>query len=179
MKQRSLALLALGSASICAVVFTACGGDSNNGDSGVNDATTNDVVTNDAPQNNDTGPNDTGTTDGGTNDVVNIDTGCAPGPNCQQCCATANPDAAAFVRTTEEACACTTPGDCNTAQTCKNNLCAGMNVGGGCLACLLDKDAGDCRAKGVAACESDPSCQPLAQCVAQCGSAIKDAGGGG
>ena len=178
MKQRHLALLALASASVCAVVFTACGGDdTNNTDSGGNDATTNDVVGNDSPQGTDTGT-DTGGNDGGS-DVVTSDSGCAPGPNCQACCIGKYPDAAAFVLANEENCACTTPGLCNTNQTCKNNLCnGGQAPNANCTACLTDKDAGDCRAKAGAACIQDQACQPLAQCVIACG-APTDAGGGG
>jgi hypothetical protein len=176
MKQRHLALLALASASVCAVVFTACGGDdNNNGDSGVD--ATNDVVGNDSPQGNDTGT-DTGGNDGGT-DGSTVDTGCAPGPNCGACCIQKYPDAAAFVVATETNCACTNPGLCNTNQTCKNNLCNQGTANGGCTACLTDKDAGDCRAKAGQACIQDQACQPFAQCVLQCGATVTDAGGGG
>ena len=176
MNQRHLALLALASASVCAVVFTACGGDdTNNADSGGNDATTDTVATDTSPPN-DTGNNDTGGNDGGT-DGATGDAGCVPGPGCQLCCDQKYPDAAAAFRANEETCACTNPGMCNTNQTCKNNLCNGGAATGGCPACLADKDAGDCRAKAVTACIADPSCQPLAACVAQCG--IADAGGGG
>ena len=178
MNQRHLALLALASASVCAVVFTACGGgdDNNNGDSGGNDATT-DVVANDTTPPNDTGPADTGGNDG--SDVTTVDSGCAPGPGCQMCCAQKYPDAAAAFQANEETCACTNPGLCNTNQTCKNNLCNGQAANQGCNACLVDKDAGDCRAKAVAACVQDQACQPLAGCVAQCASVITDGGGGG
>jgi hypothetical protein len=179
MNQRHLALLALASASVCAVVFTACGGDdNNNGDSGGGDATTSDVVSNDSPQSNDTGA-DTGGNDGGSNDGTTVDTGCAPGPNCQACCIQKYPDAAAGVVANEVACACTNPGLCNTNQTCKNNLCNQQAASTNCTACLDDKDAGDCRAKAGAACIQDPSCQPLAQCVIGCAGGPTDAGGGG
>lgn len=177
MNQRHLALLALASASVCAVVFTACGGgDNTNGDGG-NDATT-DVVGNDSPQGNDTGT-DTGGNDAGNDVVQGNDAGCAPGPGCRQCCAQKNPDAAAIFLTAEETCACTTPGDCNTQQTCKQNLCNGGQANQNCTACLNDKDAGDCFNVAAAACIQNAACQPLAACVAQCGSAINDAGGGG
>jgi hypothetical protein len=175
MNQRLLALFALGSVSVCAVVFTACGGDSTNNDGG-SDATTNDVA-NDTTPPNDTGPGDTGGNDGG-NDVTTSDSGCAPGPNCRQCCAQKNPDAAAIFITAETTCACTTPGLCNTNQTCKNNLCQGQNASGGCNACLNDKDSGDCFNAAAAACIQNQACQPLVQCVAQCGT-VTDAGGGG
>jgi hypothetical protein len=178
MNQRLLALFALGSASLCAVVFTACGGDdTNTNDSGGGDATTNDVA-NDTVQNNDTGGNDTGGNDGGGNDSA-IDTGCAPGPGCNACCITNYPDAAAFFVATETTCACTTPGDCNTNQTCKNNLCNGQNANGACTTCLNDKDAGDCRKAAGAACVQSASCQPFAQCFGQCAAVVTDAGGGG
>jgi len=178
MNQRHLAFLAMASASLCAVVFTACGGDDNaNTDSGGNDATTNDVVGNDSPVGNDTGT-DTGS-DGGS-DAVAIDTGCAPGPNCQACCIGKYPDAAVFVRDTEVNCACTTPGLCNTNQTCKNNLCNNNGTPtANCTACLADKDAGDCRTKAGQACIADQGCQPFAVCVTQCAAVVTDAGGGG
>lgn len=179
MNQRHLALLALASASVCAVVFTACGGDDNNNvDSGGNDATSNDVVATDTTPPNDTGGNDTGGNDGGS-DVAPGDSGCVPGPGCQMCCTQKYPDAAAGFQANEETCACTNPGLCNTQQTCKQTLCGGNAPNPNCTACLADKDAGDCRAKAVTACVQDPSCQPLAACVAQCASVINDAGGGG
>jgi hypothetical protein len=179
MNQRHLALLALASASVCAVVFTACGGDdTNNGDSGGGDATTNDVVATDTTPPNDTSTNDTGGNDGGT-DGTTVDTGCAPGPNCGACCIQKYPDAAAFVVETERTCGCTTPGDCNTNQTCKNNFCNNQQANQACTACLNDKDSGDCRQAAGAACIQSPACQPFAQCVVQCGSAVTDAGGGG
>ena len=174
MNQRHLALLALASASVCAVVFTACGGDdTNNADSG-NDATT-DVVGNDTTPPPDTGPTEGGGNDGGTDSAT--DTGCAPGPNCRACCVQNNPDAAAIFFAAETTCACTTPGLCNTNQTCKNNLCNNQAASTNCNACLADKDAGDCFNTAAAACIQNQACQPLVQCVAQCGSA--DAGGGG
>ena len=176
MNQRLLALLAIGSTSVCAVVFTACGGDNNNGDGG-SDATTNDVA-NDTTPPNDTGPGDTGGNDGGK-DVVTTDSGCAPGPGCQVCCLQQYPDAAASVQANVENCACTTPGDCKSNAQCGNNLCKGNPANQACNACLGDKDAGDCRAKATLACVQDPSCQPLAQCVLGCGSVVTDAGGGG
>ena len=176
MKQLHLALLALASASVCAV-FTACGGDNNNGDGG-NDATTNDVVGNDSPQNNDTGGNDTGTNDAGK-DVVTPDGGCAPGPGCRQCCAQANPDAAAIFLAAEQTCACTTPGDCKANNVCGQTLCKGNQASGPCYQCLNDKDSGDCFTVAAAACIQNSACQPLAACVAQCGSTVTDAGGGG
>lgn len=177
MNQRHLAFLAMASASVCAVVFTACGGDDNaNTDSGGNDATTNDVVGNDSPQGTDTGT-DTGGGDAGS-DVVAIDTGCAPGPNCQACCLQKYPDAAAFVVATEMTCGCTTPGMCNTNQTCKNNFCSGQAPSTNCTACLNDQNSGDCRNKAGQACIADQGCQPLAICVTQC-AAVTDAGDGG
>ena len=176
MNQRHLAFLAMASASVCAVVFTACGGDDNaNTDSGGNDATTNDVVGNDSPQGTDTGT-DTGSDAG--SDVVAIDTGCAPGPNCQACCLQKYPDAAAFVVATEMTCGCTTPGMCNTNQTCKNNFCSGQAPSTNCTACLNDQNSGDCRNKAGQACIADQGCQPLAICVTQC-AAVTDAGDGG
>jgi len=172
-----LSLLALGSATACAVVFSACGGDdTNTGDSGGNDATTNDVATDTTPPN-DTGGGDTGN-DGGITDGSAGDTGCAPGPNCQACCVTNNPDGAAVFLAAEQACGCTTPGLCNTNQTCKNNFCSNQAPTANCTACLNDKDSGDCRTVAATACIQNAVCQPLAQCVAACGT-ITDAGGGG
>jgi hypothetical protein len=156
---------------LCVLFLFACGGSDNTNVDGGNDATTNDVA-NDT-QGADTGGNETGGNDGGTDAVA--DSGCPQGNGCRACCAAAYPDATAAFAADEETCACTTPGDCK--QPCQNTLCMGKQPSGQCTACLGNKDAGDCTAIAVAACIQSPSCQPLAQCVAQCG--IQDAGGGG
>ena len=173
MKHRLMILLALGSASACAWLVSACSGSDNTTVDGGNDATTSDVATSD------TGTTDTGTTDTGTNKdgAVVPDAGCTKGFNCQQCCANAYPDAAAFFEATEQQCACTTPGDCKTA--CGNTLCQGKQASFMCNGCLTNKDAGDCRAAAVTACLNDTQCAALAACVASCGPAPGDAGGGG
>lgn len=168
MKHRFIVLLALGSASACAWLVSACSGDTNTTDGGGNDATTNDVATND------TGTSDTGKTDTGTDGGGGGDAACAPGPGCRNCCAGLYPDAAAGFLASEQACACTTPGDCKTA--CGNSLCQNKPPNGGCQACLADKDAGDCFTVAAVACLNDPNCQALAACVSSCGTAPTDAG---
>jgi hypothetical protein len=181
MNQRHLALLALVSASACAVVFTACGGDTANTDGGI-DATT-DVVGNDtAPPpdtGTDTGPNKDGGDAGPGNDAA-----CPPGPGCRQCCVAANPDAAAIFFAAEETCACTTPGDCKGNNQCGNTLCKGQQASGPCDQCLNNAEAGACFTVAAAACIQNSACAPLTQCVAGCGNGTTDggptdAGGGG
>ncbi len=177
MKHRFVILLALGSASACAWLVSACGGgDNTNLDGGGNDATTTDTSTTDSPVNNDAANNDAANNDGGN---PNPDGGCAKGPGCRACCAAQYPDAAAFFTTTEETCACTAPGDCKTP--CGNTLCKGTQppTQSQCEACLFNKDAGDCYATAVTACTANAGCQQLEQCIASCGGGPTDAGGGG
>jgi hypothetical protein len=177
MKHRFVILLALGSASACAWLVSACGGaDNTNIDGGGNDATTSDTSS-DSPTNNDAANNDAANNEAGN---PNPDGGCAKGPGCRTCCAAQYPDAAAFFTTTEETCACTTPGDCK--NQCANTLCMGKQppTQSQCEACLFNKDAGDCYAAAVSACTANAGCQQLEVCVASCGGGgPTDAGGGG
>ena len=110
------------------------------------------------------------------NDAGPPDGACPKG--CRACCAEQYPDAAALFVTTEETCACTTPGDCKTE--CANTICKGIQPqGGACEACLFNKDAGGCFGVAVTTCAADTECQKFAGCVAGCGGGPTDAGGGG
>ena len=159
MNRRTSILLAL------VGVFTACSGDTNNNGDGGGDATTQDVVGTDGQQ--DTGP----ATDSGSDAADAAPVPCkGSDAGCNSCCAALHPDAAAIFVGDLATCACSNPGDCNTAATCKQNLCNGNPPTAGCGQCLTDKDAGNCFTTAAGACLGDPSCQPLVACVVACGS---------
>jgi hypothetical protein len=175
MHRRLVVLLAIVSASGLAALVGACGGSDSTAVDGGNDATTQDTGTTD------TGATDTGgpETSGGP-DAAGGDAACQGLGNfgCRACCAALYPDAAAFFLDQERTCACTTPGDCKGPAVCGNNLCNGQNPSGPCNNCLRNADAGGCNVVAATACLGDPSCAPLATCVADCIGAA-DAGGGG
>lgn len=156
---------------VCSIVAAgyavACGGAENSDLDGGGDATTNDAA-NDASPPVDSGGGDVAT-DAPANDTGVPDSGCSKGAGCRACCAQAYPDAAALFESTEENCACTTPGDCK--NECANSLCKGNqpNAQSPCEACVLSKDAGSCFETAAAACATTPECGKFAGCVAGCG----------
>ncbi len=176
MNTRLIVLLSLASASLCAVLVSACGGSDNTTGDGGDDATTNGDTSNDTNVNPDTSANDTGTNDTGTNDTGASGPCADAGFGCRQCCVGLYPDAAAILLANEETCACTTPGDCATA--CASSLCQAKAPNNQCSACLRNADAGNCGVSGIAACETDPQCKPLADCEIGCPAPSFDAGGG-
>jgi hypothetical protein len=151
-----------------------CGGDNNQNPDGGNDATTNDASGMDvvvADTGSDTSNNDTGTMDAGAD-------GCAMGMACRACCDMAYPTAAMEIRTDEQTCACSTPGDCEAGAVCGNNLCMNKAASMACTACLRDPDAGGCQAAAVNKCKGDTACAPYVTCIGGCGGTPpKDAGG--
>jgi len=172
MQHRFLVLVSLMAA--CGYA-AACGGADSTDLDGCNDATTADGA-NDTSPSGDSGGADV--TPG--NDAGIPDGGCTKGtPGCRACCAAQYPDAAALFETTEETCACTTPGDCKTE--CANSLCKGLQPQGqpACEACVFNKDAGGCFGVAAQTCAADTECQKFAGCVAGCGGGPTDAGGGG
>ena len=171
---RLLVLLAFSSLSGFAVF---CGGGNQNADGGT-DATMGDASGNDvgaADTGNDTGNNnDTGTNDAGGSD------GCAMGMGCRACCDMAYPSAAMEVRTDEQTCACSSPGECEAGTLCGNTLCMNKAPSMACNACLRSPDAGDCQNAAITTCKADTACAPYLTCLAGCGGTPpKDAGGGG
>ena len=92
---------------------------------------------------------------------------------CTNCCFSAHPKGADTYEEAAGECACDQPGTC--ANECANSFC-GQNgsmpqAGDSCDQCL--SGASDCVSQALSACQSDPDCQAMLDCMTQSGCQAK------
>jgi hypothetical protein len=167
---RLLVALIAGLTCTSIVAIGACGGSGDDSvGPGASDATIVDGATGDSGDTTGDSASDGGSiTDTGT---PTPDSGsCATDDGgCFKCCSAEDPDAAAALAADAIDCACTTPGDCQTA--CADTVCRhpAKAPDGKCSKCLVSADAGAClETAKTAACGSSVTCDDVVTCLQSC-----------